>query len=75
MLRRIQRRYRERFKQRHGWREYVAAIVGVSTHTVGAWKVGTMRPTKERTALLRAICRDMCGRRRARSTTQGDGPR
>lgn len=74
VLLRIQRRYRKRFKQRHGWREYVAAIIGVSPHTVGAWKVGTMRPTKERAARLRKLCRDLGRARTNREPSEQQQP-
>jgi len=59
VVQRIRRRYRQRFKRADGWREYVAAIVGVAPSTVGAWRVGTMRPTPERAKKLREICREL----------------
>ena len=59
VVQRIRRRYRQRFKRADGWREYVAAIVGVAPSTGGAWRVGTMRPTPERAAKLREICREL----------------
>lgn len=65
MAQQIRRRYRQRFKRADGWREHVAAIVGVAPSTVGAWRVGTMRPTLERAAKLREICRELGRSRRA----------
>lgn len=64
VVRRIRRRYRQRFKTDEGWRDYVAGIVGVTPYTVGAWRVGTMRPTPERAEKLRQVCRALGSGRR-----------
>ena len=58
VVERIRRRYRRRLGPRAKWREYVAGLVGVRAHTVGAWRGGTQRPSPERKAKLLEICRD-----------------
>ena len=63
---RIRRRYRRQHGRHADWKRYVARLVGVSEYTVGAWRVGTMRPTPERMKMIRRICADL-GRKKVKS--------
>lgn len=70
VVERIRRRYRRRLGARAKWREYVAGRVGVSTQTVGAWRMGTQRPSPERKAKLLEICRELGRRGRVKTRNQ-----